>query len=332
MATLEYVKLGSTDLVVSQIGFGCEPIGGTDWGKVSDFDSVRSVRKALDLGVNFFDTADVYGLGYSEHILCKALGNARKEVVIATKFGVNWQLVRDTKRAKTFYDSSPAHIRKALEASLTRLKLECIPLYQIHWPDPNTSIADTMEELIRCKEAGKLLYIGCSNFSAGQVVQANQIHHLASVQTLYNLIDRRAEEEALPCCGMLEIGSIAYGPLAQGFLTGKYGLDAEFGDNDRRSRLAHFHGENLKRNLRLVERIKEVGQRYTKTPAQVALRWVLDNLQITCAIAGMKTPEQVEENVGALGWRLASEDRSLLCTVLEEDASLGKVRACRSPG
>jgi aryl-alcohol dehydrogenase-like predicted oxidoreductase len=309
---MEYAKLGNTDLQVSRLGFGCEPLGGTDWGVVDQKAVMLAVRKAVDEGVNFFDTADVYGLGCSEELLSQALGDKRTRVVIASKFGVNWKSCVNGGRAETFRDSSPARVRKALEASLRRMKLDCIPLYQIHWPDPGTEIAETIETLVRCKEAGKIRYFGVSNFSPEQILEARQVHAPASAQLPYNLLDRRAEQKLLSSCWDLNIGALAYGPLAQGLLSGKYGLYTRFGQDDRRSRLFHFLPENLTRNLQVVDRLKEIGNRYRKSAVQVALRWILDNPLVTCAITGMKTPSQLDENIAALGWRLTSEDREYL--------------------
>ena len=303
---MEYVKLNNTDLLVSRFGFGSEPAGGTDWGKVDDRDSIAAIQKAVERGINFFDTADVYGLGRSEEILAEALGRDCQKVIIASKFGVNWNVVPG-KRAKTFFDGSPARVLEALEGSLRRLRLDCIPLYYIHWPDPNTPIADTMETLIKCKEAGKIRFIGVSNFSAELVRQAYSIHPLATVQTPYNLLQRQAELDLLPCCDELGVGAVAYGPLAQGLLTGKYGPDAKFGDDDRRSRLSHFQKETLKSNLTTVERLKVVGKQYEKSPAQVAIRWILDHPSMSCAIIGVKNTDQLEENLGAMNWTLAPD-------------------------
>jgi myo-inositol catabolism protein IolS len=300
--------------MVSRIAFGCEPMGGNDWGVVNDRESFAAVKRALDLGVNFFDTADVYGLGHSEEILSEALGSRRKDVVIATKCGVNWE-ESPGHRARTFCDSSPAHVVSALEASLRRLKIDCIPLYQIHWPDPRTPIAETIEALDRCRNAGKIRYFGVSNYSAKQVRQAHLIRPLASVQMEYNLIDRHAEDDLMPCCRELSIGSITYGALAQGLLTGKYDQGSVFGCNDRRSRLAHFNRDVIGSNLRVVERLREVGRQYGKTPTQVSIRWVLENPLVKSVIVGIKTTYQLEENLDALGWTMAPEERDSLPSV-----------------
>lgn len=307
----EVVELANSGLVVSRLAFGCEPLGGTDWGKFDVSLATRAVGQALDLGINFFDTADVYGLGRSERILSAALGKRRHDVVIISKFGVGWQENLGGGRAKTFLDSSPRRVVAALENSLRRLRIDCMPLYLVHWPDPRTPIAETMEALLRCQEAGKVKHIGVSNFPAHLIREANQVANLTAVELSYSLINRKTERELL-CCQELGISVLMYGLLAQGILTGKYGLDARFGTNDRRSRLDHFQGKNLAKNLRVVDRLKEVGQRYGKTPAQVAIRWVLDSPSVACAIVGIKTPRQLGENFGTMNWTLKPEDREFL--------------------
>lgn len=307
---MEYKPLGRTNLMISVLGFGGCPIGGHGWGKVKDDDSIAAIRKAARLGINFFDTADVYGLGHSEKILAKALGNYRKKVIIATKVGVRWNY----KEKRSYRDLSPKHIREAAEDSLKRLKIDCIPLYQIHYPDPQTPISETMEALGELQKEGKIRYIGCSNFSAELIDQTQKYGRLESLQTCYNLLGRDIEQFIIPTCRKWKMTIIAYGPLAQGFLTGKFNLKTKFGKDDRRSRkeYKHFHGRRFKANLIIVDKLKEMALKYKKTPVQVAIRWILDNDSIASAILGIQKPEEIEEDIGALGWKLAPKDRKEL--------------------
>lgn len=305
---MEYTTLSHTDLVVSRIGFGCEPLGGTDWGKVDEQTAINAVARALELGVTMFDVADIYGLGKAERVLSQALGSRRHEVVIVSKFGINWQSDPAGGRARTFRDCSPARVVEALEQSLRRLQIDTMPLYLIHWPDPNTPIEATMEALLKCQQEGKIRHIGVSNFSLPLLQAANQTHPLAALELQYNLIERTADQEVLPYCREQEMSVLAYGPLAQGLLTGKYGLQTTFDTDDRRHRLPHFQGDNLTRHLQMVERLKVVARMHQKTPAQVALRWVLDQPGLSCVIVGAKSPIQIEMNVAASGWQLTPED------------------------
>jgi aryl-alcohol dehydrogenase-like predicted oxidoreductase len=300
---MEYKKLGESNLEISRIGFGCWAIGGHGYGKVNDQESIKAVRKALDLGINFFDTADVYGFGHSEEILSKALGPQRNKVIVATKFGVNWD-----KNGKTYRDCSPKRILEAVEASLARLKLDCIPLYQIHWYDGKTSISEMMETLKKCQKEGKILYVGCSNFPLELILEALETDRLESNQLLYNIVQRDSEIDISRCAKKLKMAILVYGVLGRGLFSGRYGVDARFGDQDTREREEHFQGETLKRILKWVDKIKEIGAAYNKTPSQIAIRWVLENENITCAITGIKNAEQIKENVGALGWKLSKKD------------------------
>jgi aryl-alcohol dehydrogenase-like predicted oxidoreductase len=295
------------------VGFGGWAIGGHGWGKVDDQESMQAVRRAFELGINFFETADVYGLGHSEEILGKALGEDRKKVVIATKFGIRWDEKGEISR-----DASAKRVVEALEGSLRRLQLDCIPLYQIHWPDPSTPLKETLEALKKCQEAGKISYIGCSNFSAELIACAQQVHRLESLQAPYSLVDRGIEGELLSCCARFEMGVVAYNPLAQGLLSGKFGPEVRFGSDDVRNRSKYFQPGEFEKNLRVVTRLRKVARHYGKTPAQVALRWVLDHPLLTCVIPGIKKPEQIEENAGAAtGWELARQDREWLALSVE---------------
>src|SRR3989338_1247322 len=304
---MEYKKLGLTELEISRIGFGCWAIGGHGYGKVDDKASIKAIRKALDLGINFFDTADVYGFGHSEIILSKALSSQRGKVIIATKFGVNWD-----ENGNTFYDCSPKRVVEAVEGSLRRLKIDCIPLYQIHWYDNTTPISETIESLKKCQEAGKIHYIGCSNFSAKLILEVSRISRIETIQFLYNIIQRDLEKDILECVESLKIVSLAYGVLARGLLSGKYDLTTKFGDNDTRSRDKEFQEYQFKNNLQLVEVLKQIGMRYSKTPSHVSIRWALDNPFITCCIVGAKTKEQVAENVLSLDWKLKKGDIDII--------------------
>ncbi len=304
---MEYKKLGLTDLKISRLGFGGCPIGGHGWGKVRDEDSIAAIRRALELGVNFFDTADIYGLGHSEEILAKGLGKYRKKAIIATKVGLRW----DKKEKRSHPDLSPKHINEAVESSLRRLRIDCIPLYQIHYSDPKTPIGETMEALKKLQKEGKIKYIGCSNFSSKLINEAQKYGRLEALQASYNVLDRAIEESLIPTCRRWKMSLFVYGPLAQGLLTGKYDLETKFAKNDRRSRKEYknFHGKRFRANLVIINKLKEMSLKYNKTPVQLAIRWILDNDFITCAILGIKTPEEIEENAAALEWKLTLEDR-----------------------
>jgi aryl-alcohol dehydrogenase-like predicted oxidoreductase len=305
---LEYTTLSNTDLRVSRVGFGAEPLGGTDWGSVNVSEAVAAVARARDLGITLYDTADVYGLGRSEELLSKGLGAYRHEVVIVTKFGVSWRASDSGGRAKTFFDASRTRVIEALEGSLRRLRVDCIPLYLIHWPDNKTPIGETLEALQQCREAGKIRYVGVSNFPPPLIREAHRYQSLAAVECQHNLIDRSAELDILPCCRELNISVLSYGPLAQGLLTGRHSKQATFPENDRRHRLPHFQTAALEKNILAVSRMKSISDRYGRSLPQMAIRWALDTPGISCTIVGAKRPSQVEDNAGAAGWQLTADD------------------------
>jgi myo-inositol catabolism protein IolS len=294
---MEYVTLGADGPAVSRLAFGCEPLGGTDWGQVDEHEIMAAIREAYERGVTLFDTADIYGLGASEVLLADALGDLRTRVVIATKGGVRWRCIPGDVRAATFLDTSPAEMVESLEGSLRRLRLEQIPLYQIHWPDGQTAVEDTVDALARCVESGKVRFIGCSNFSAQDLAAANRRAPLASIQLPFGLIhrDTAATFAEARRRGMT---TLAYGCLAQGLLTGKYGPDAVFDADDRRSRLPHFATDQSAVRDRLAQVSRQVG----RSPAQVAVRWVLDSGLVSSAIVGIKSVQQLRENLGVFDW------------------------------
>ncbi|MDE2292132.1 MAG: aldo/keto reductase, partial [Elusimicrobia bacterium] len=256
---------------VSRIGLGCEPLGGTDWGDVDERAAMGAVQAALETGVSLFDTADVYGLGLSEERLSQALGARRHDAFIVTKFGLRWSIPPGGGRAEVSRDASPQRVVEALEGSLRRLRIDAVPLFLLHWPDPATPLEATMEALARCVSTGKVRGVGLSNFGSDGIQKAHALLPLTAVECEYSLVKREAETEVLPLCRRLGIGVLAYGPLAQGLLTGKYGAGSSFGRRDRRSRLPHFESAAVARSGPLLEGLRSAAERLGKTPAQVAL-------------------------------------------------------------
>lgn len=309
---MRYVRLGRTDLSVSVLGLGGGALGMHDHGDVSIRDATASVDAALDAGINLFDTADVYGLGAAEVRLGQALGRRRHEVVIVSKFGIKWLSGSNDKRATTFRDSSPSHVRNALHSSLRRLQVERIPVYLIHWPDPNTPLVDTIEALLRCREEGKIGYLGVSNFSAPDVLKILNMCPDAVVQVPYSLVQREVEADLLPLCGLYGTGVMVYGAMAQGLLSGRYKSDMDFGESDRRSRLRHFRDEFLDSCRPLLGEMARVATSHGKSMVQIALRWVLSQASVTAVLVGAKNPQQVSESVSALEGDLIEEDLSIL--------------------
>lgn len=281
---------------VSNICFGCEPLGGADWGEVDVVAIAGAVERALELGVNFFDTADVYGLGLSEIRLSEILGTKRHDVVIATKGGMSWQHSMSGGRATIRRNSSPEYLRGAVEASLRRLRLERLPIYFIHWPDPYTDVRATFEFLDRMQDAGKIGWIGCSNFSAVQVSQACQAAEVSYVQLPLNILGDDMDPSMQQVVHDNDIGVVAYNVLANGLLTGKYGPSASFPENDRRSRLSLFQGEAYRQALSRVREIAAAAEVEGLTCAQYSIAKVVGRAEVTSAILGIKSRRQIEEN------------------------------------
>lgn len=319
---MEYNNLGVSNLNVSKIGFGCWAIGGS-WGSTDDKQSISTIRKAIDLGINFFDTADIYGFGHSETLLGKALGKKRKDVIIATKVGLAWD-----DHGCMFKACTRQHILNALDASLKRLNTDYIDLYQIHWPDTNTPFEVTMNVMDSLVKSGKVRYIGVSNFTVKQIRECMKTRAIHSLQPPYNMLMREAEKTLLPYCRRNGVGVIAYGSLAYGLLTGKFNNETTFADNDWRSgklfsdpgdwqyHINIFQGKQFQRNIRIIEKLKKISKKYDKSVGQLAIAWVLSNPSISSALVGAKNIDQLEENLKGQGWTIEKEDLSRINAVL----------------
>lgn len=312
---MEYITLQNTDLRVSRFCMGGCPMGGYGWGSVQESELLDAVHAALDAGVNFFDTADTYGLGQSERTLAKGLGSRRGDVVIESKFGVR------VGGGKTVYDNSPEYIQQALEESLRRLNTDYIDVYLIHYRDGKTPIADVVGKLEELKAAGKLRYYGLSNIHGDGLEELlPYAGRFACCQDELSLACRKNEDDLRAVQSRLRATPMTWGSLGQGILTGKYNRENVcFGADDRRSReiYVNFHGEKLEQNLRIVEALKKIAANREKSVAACAIRWILDTLPKSVVIAGVKRPAQLSANVEAMGWTLNEEELRELNEVSE---------------
>ena len=312
---MEYITLQNTGLRVSRFCMGGCPMGGYGWGSVPESELLDAVHAALDAGVNFFDTADTYGLGQSERTLAKGLGSRRRDVVIESKFGVR------VGGGKTVYDNSPEYIQQALEESLRRLNTDYIDVYLIHYRDGKTPIADVVGKLEELKVAGKLRYYGLSNIHGDGLEELlPYAGRFACCQDELSLACRKNEDDLRAVQSRLRATPMTWGSLGQGILTGKYNRENVcFGADDRRSReiYVNFHGEKLEQNLRIVEALKKIAANREKSVAACAIRWILDTLPESVVIAGVKRPAQLSANVEAMGWTLNEEELRELNEVSE---------------
>lgn len=308
---MEYEKLGLTGLKVSRICFGCWALGGHGYGPVDNNESVAAIHRAIDLGINLFDTADVYGFGNSEKILGQAL-QGQKDVFVATKFGVAWDDAGNTRK-----DCSVAHLKKAVNGSLKRLKRDYIDLYQLHWHDGFTPVSELMYALVELKQEGKIRYIGCTNVSLDFINRANECERLESAQFQYCLNDQSRKSDIKTLVSEYKMAILAYGVLGRGVFTGKYDLQSKFPVNDTRGEDPNFN-ENGHKNMVLLAAVQGLAEKYNKTPSQVVTKWLFDDNDVTCALLGMKTVSQVAENVGSLGWKLADEDCQTLSSKADD--------------
>lgn len=300
------VQITGLPFPVSRLCFGCEQLGGTDWGTFDERDALAAVDKAIDSGVNFFDTADVYGLGISEERLGRALGQHRNDVVVATKGGIRWTTMANG-RAGTVTDCSPSHLRQAVTASLRRLNAERLLLYQLHRFDPAVPLEATLGELERLREEGLIAAVGYSNFPLSALRDAHRMLPASVVQVPLNLIDRQALE-VIDFARDQGIAVLTYGPLAQGLLTGKYGAGTQFDTSDRRHRLSHFAPEALEHSRPLLDALGAIANERGQSISSVAIRWCLETPGVSSVIMGARSPEQVAANMRALTWMLSPDE------------------------
>lgn len=311
---LKQVRLGRSELVVSPIAFGTWQLGG-EWGQFDEQRAIEAIQHARGLGIDFFDTAQAYGFGASERLLAQALEDelleARDQVVIATKGGL-----RPVPGGVT-RDSSPEFLRDGVDKSLDALGIDYIDLYQVHWPDPDTPLAETGAALAELRDEGKIRHIGVSNYSAEQLAELSQTVPVETLQPPYHLFAREIEDDVLPWCLDNDVGVLVYGPLAHGLLTGAIDEDTEFADDDWRSGSPQFSEGNLRQNLAVVRQLAEIADGIGCTLSQLAIAWTLVHPAVDVAIVGSRSPDHIEESVGALDVQLSDADLQQIETVMQ---------------
>lgn len=299
--------LGSDGLVVSALGLGC--MGMSEfYGATDDAESIATIHRALDLGVTLLDTADMYGSGENERLVGRAIKDRRDQVVLATKCGI----VRGPDASFRGLNGRPEYVRSACDASLTRLGVDHIDLYQLHRVDPETPIEDTVGAMLDLQRAGKARHIGLSEAQPNDVKRALATGPIASLQTEYSLWERHVEAEILPLCRAHHVGFLAYSPLGRGALTGRFRSPSDLEPGDFRAFNDRFSAENLRENLKLVERVEAIAREKRVTPAQLALAWLLAQADFVVPIPGTKRRQYLEENLAALTVTLTAEDLTRL--------------------
>jgi aryl-alcohol dehydrogenase-like predicted oxidoreductase len=309
-------QLGTDGPHLTEIGFGAWAIGGSwewGWGAADDRESIEAIHRSLDAGVNWIDTAAVYGLGHSEEVVATALKGKRDTVFLATKCGMVWD---DRKHSRIF--AGAVSIRKEIEQSLHRLQTDYVDLYQIHWPDRSTPVEESWQEMVKIRDEGKARYIGVCNYTAAQLDRCEKIAHVQSLQPIYNILERAVETAALPWCAKHGTGVVAYSPMQSGLLTGTFDLH-RLAPDDWRLKSDRFKEPALSRGQALVEGLRPIAQQYGKTVGQLAVAWVLMNSTVTSAIVGARSATQAIQNNGGAGWKLSDADMQAIEQLLRQN-------------
>jgi len=315
---MTYRHLGASNVMISAIGLGC--MGMSEfYGARNDDESIRTIHRALDIGVNFLDTADVYGMGHNEELVGRAIKQRRDEVVLATKFGN----VRDANGAWIDVSGKPEYVMKQCDASLQRLGVDHIDLYYQHRVDPNVPIEETVGAMKRLVEVGKVKYIGLSEAAPATIRRAHKVHPISALQTEYSLWSRDPEAHLIPLCKELAITFVPYSPLGRGFLTGSIQKLEDLKDDDYRRNAPRFQCENLSKNIEIADRVRALAQRKGCTPAQLALAWLLAQGDHIVPIPGTKKVERLNENAAAATLQLSKKEVEEIGEAIPPGAAAG---------